>query len=322
MEFRADEKFSREMDAQDSLAPYRDKFYIPKIKTGELSIYFAGNSLGLQPKSVRSMIEGELKDWELFGVEGHVHGRNPWVKYHEFLTNQLAVLVGAKQIEVVAMNTLTVNLHLLMVSFYRPNKERYKILIEQHAFPSDQYAVKSQINFHKFDPESSLLELEPRNGDLFIHKNDLEEILEKEGDSIALIMLGGVNYYTGQVFDMQAITALGHKYGCVVGFDLAHAAGNVPLHLHDWNVDFAVWCSYKYLNGGPGCIAGAFVHEKHTQNSDLPRFEGWWGHDKTTRFQMPSIFNPIKSVEAWQLSNPPISPLRSYTVTLTPCLAK
>jgi kynureninase len=296
-----------QMDADDALRHFREKFYIPKQQNGEEAIYFTGNSLGLQPKTARGYIEQELDDWARLAVEGHLHAKNPWLPYHEFLTEQMARVIGAKSIETVVMNALTVNLHLLLVSFYRPTTERYKIIIEKGAFPSDQYAVESQIKFHGYTSEpGALIELAPREGESTLRTEDILEIIEREGDSIALIMLGGVNYYTGQAFDMKAITDAGHKVGAIVGFDLAHAAGNLELHLHDWEVDFAVWCSYKYLNGGPGAVGGAFIHEKHSRAFDLPRFAGWWGHDKETRFQMGPEFRAIAGAEGWQLSNPPI----------------
>ncbi len=315
MTYRADENFAREMDAADVLSKWRAQFHIPKTKEGRDTIYLCGNSLGLQPKATEAALMQELADWKTLGVEGHFHAKNPWLPYHEFLTRQLANLVGATPLEVVAMNSLTVNLHLLMVSFYRPTKARHKIVIEAQAFPSDQYAVASQIRFHGFDPASSLVELKPRAGELTMRSEDIESLIEREGDSIALIMLGGVNYYTGQLFDMQRITVAGHKKGCIVGFDLAHAAGNVVLKLHDWNVDFACWCSYKYLKSGPGSLAGAFVHERHA-NADLPRFSGWWGHDKKTRFKMGPDYHAIPGAEGWQLSNPPILSLAAVKASL------
>ncbi len=305
----------KKLDAADPLREFRERFHIPKHNGGE-AVYFTGNSLGLQPKTVRTFIEQELKDWETLGVEGHVHAKNPWLPYHEFLTESLARIVGAKPIEVVAMNSLTTNLHLLMVSFYRPTAQRYKIVIEKGAFPSDQYAVESQLKFHGVTDQNALIELTPREGENTLRTEDILETIEKEGESIALIMLGGVNYYTGQAFDMQAITEAGHKKGCVVGFDLAHAAGNIELKLHDWDVDFAAWCSYKYLNAGPGAIGSAFVHERHSQNFDLPRFAGWWGHDKETRFLMGPEFRPIAGAEGWQLSNPPIFQLAALRASL------
>ncbi|MDZ7345041.1 MAG: kynureninase [candidate division KSB1 bacterium] len=314
--FKNSKSFALEMDASDPLAKYRERFHIPKTKTGEDCIYLCGNSLGLQPKTVRAYIEQELKDWETLGVEGHFHAKNPWLPYHEFLTAQTARIVGAKPIEVVVMNSLTVNLHLMLVSFYRPTPQRHKIVIEGNAFPSDQYAVKSQIRFHGFDPSTALIELAPRRGEDTIRTQDIEALIETEGKTIAVIMLGGVNYATGQLFEMDRITKAGHAKGCIVGFDLAHAVGNVPLKLHEWNVDFAVWCSYKYLNAGPGSIAGCFVHERHANNPELPRFAGWWGHDKQTRFLMPSDFHPIPGAEGWQLSNPPILPLAALRAAM------
>jgi kynureninase len=302
------------MDARDPLAHFRERFFIPRMPGGEECIYLCGHSLGLQPKTTRSYIEQELHDWERLGVEGHFHAKYPWMPYHRLLTEQTAELVGAKPHEVVVMNSLTVNLHLLMASFYRPTTQRHKILIERGAFPSDQYAVKSQISFHGFDPLSSLLELTQRDGESCLRDDDIQDLIEREGDSIALILLGGVNYATGQAYDTQAITKIGHKKGCVVAFDLAHAAGNLPLHLHNWGPDFAAWCSYKYLNGGPGCVAGCFVHERHARAWNGPRFAGWWGHDEKTRFQMGPEFRPMPGAEGWQLSNPPImamAPLRA-----------
>jgi kynureninase len=318
---------SGELDDADPLRGFRERFHIPHFE-GEDSVYLAGNSLGLQPKSVRRYIEQELDDWARLGVEGHLHAKHPWLPYHEFVTGSLARLVGAKPIEVVAMNSLTVNLHLLMVSFYRPTAERYKIVIEKGAFPSDQYAVESHIRSHGYTPSDqknavattsgsdSLIQLTPRDGESTLRTEDILETIEREGGSIALIMLGGVNYYTGQAFDMQAITEAGHRKGCVVGFDLAHAAGNIELWLHDWDVDFAAWCSYKYLNAGPGGIAGVFVHDRHSRSFDLPRFAGWWGHDKETRFLMGPDFVPIAGAEGWQLSNPPIFQLAALRASL------
>lgn len=312
-----------EMDAADDLRPFRDQFHLPEFD-GRPAIYFTGNSLGLQPKRTREYIEQELKDWAELGVEGHLHAQHPWLPYHEFVTEPLARVVGAKPVEVVAMNSLTVNLHLLMVSFYRPTRERYKIIIEKGAFPSDQYAVKSQILFHTAESqrrgeevlETALIELKPREGESTLRTEDIVETIEREGDSVALILLGGVNYYTGQAFDMRTIAESGHKAGAIVGFDLAHAAGNLELNLHDWNVDFAVWCSYKYLNAGPGAVAGIFVHERHAHSFELPRFAGWWGHDKETRFLMGPEFAPLTGAEGWQLSNPPIFQLAALRASL------
>jgi kynureninase len=314
--FESTESFAQKMDEQDSLRNFRERFYIPKQESGEDVLYFTGNSLGLQPRSVRAYIEQELKDWETLGVEGHFAAKSAWMPYHEFLTEPMANVIGALPVETVVMNSLTVNLHLLMVSFYRPNGKRNKIVIEKNAFPSDQYAVQSQIKFHGFAPEESLIELTAREGENCLRTEDIEKTIEKRGDEIALIMLGGVNYYTGQAFDMRRITEIGHKAGAVVGFDLAHAAGNLLLELHDWNVDFAAWCSYKYLNSGPGGIAGVFVHERYSQSFNLPRFAGWWGHDKETRFLMDDKFIPMRGAEGWQLSNPPIFQMASLRASL------
>ncbi len=299
-------EFAKSLDKSDELRNYRNEFYIPKNKDGQDSIYLCGNSLGLQPKGVDSIMHQELADWKELGVEGHVHAKNPWVSYEELLTEGLANVVGAKPSEVVAMNTLSVNLHLMMASFYRPTKERFKIVIEESAFPSDQYAVESQIKFHGFDPKDGLVILKPREGNNYILQADIDQFIEDEGNSVALFMLSGVNYYTGQVFNMKHIAELAQKKGCKVGFDLAHGVGNLNLKLHDWNIDFAVWCSYKYLNSGPGAVAGCFVHERHGNDPDLPRFAGWWGHNKERRFLMEPEFEPILGAEGWQLSNVPI----------------
>jgi kynureninase len=315
-QFKTGKSFAKELDAADPLREYRSKFHIPKDETGQEVIYLCGNSLGLQPKSVRAFVEQELKDWQVLGVKGHLHARNPWVPYHELLAEQTARLVGAKPVEIVVMNTLTVNLHLMMVSFYRPTPQRNKIIIESNAFPSDRYAVESQIRFQGYDPSRSLIELQPRDGETTIRTEDIETCLEREGDSIALVMFGGVNYYTGQLFEMDRITRSAHEKDCVVGFDLAHSAGNAVLRLHEWDVDFAIWCSYKYLNGGPGCVAGCFVHEKHAMNTELPRFSGWWGHNKETRFLMEPHFDPIIGAEGWQLGNPPILPLAALRASM------
>lgn len=306
IDYRTNRNFALAVDARDPLAKYRERFHIPQTKIGEDCVYLCGNSLGLQPKTARAYVEQELQDWERLGVDGHLRAKNPWLSYHEMLAPPLARLVGAKPAEVVAMNSLTVNLHLMMISFYRPTPQRHKILIETSAFPSDQYAVKSQLKFHGYDPETALLEIKPRDGEDTIRSEDIYALLEKEGDKVALILLGVVNYYTGQAFDVKGITQAGHAKGCIVGLDLAHGVGNLPLCLHDWNVDFAVWCSYKYLNAGPGSVAGCFVHERHAQDSSLPRLAGWWGHNKARRFLMEPDFEPIAGAEGWQLSNPSI----------------
>ena len=316
MSYKNTQEFSLQLDEKDELKRYRNEFHIPLQKNGQEHIYLCGNSLGLQAKRTKAFINQELEDWATFGVEGHFHAKNPWLPYHEFLAESYAKIVGAKQSEVVAMNTLTVNLHLMLVSFYRPTKNRHKIIIEADAFPSDIYAVESQIKYHGLSPDTSLIKLKPRVGESAIRTEDIEEIIHSQGEDIALIMLGGVNYYTGQVFDFERITKLAQAKAINVGFDLAHGAGNIKLELHNWGVDFAILCSYKYLNSGPGSVAGAFVHEKH-HNSDLPRFAGWWGHNKESRFKMPDEFNPIKSVEGWQLSNPPILSLAAIRASLS-----
>ncbi|MEJ7860796.1 MAG: kynureninase [Pyrinomonadaceae bacterium] len=316
VKFESTEEFARKMDERDALGHFRERFYIPKQANGEDVLYFTGNSLGLQPKTARAFLEQELNDWETLGVEGHFKAENAWMSYHELLTEQMANIIGARAVETVVMNSLSVNLHLLMVSFYRPTRERYKIIIEAGAFPSDQYAVASQIKFHGFDAGDSLIELQPTENETILRTEDIEKAIAENGDAIALILLGGVNYYTGQAFDMRRVTEAGHKIGAVVGFDLAHAAGNIELKLHDWNADFAAWCSYKYLNSGPGGVAGAFVHERHARAFELPRFAGWWGHDKETRFLMDSEFVPITGAEGWQLSNQPILLLASLRASL------
>jgi len=292
------------MDAQDSLALYRSQFYLP-APNGEPQSYFCGHSLGLQPRWAREYVLEELREWETLGVEGHFRSARPWLSYHERLTPHLALLVGAHPAEVVAMNSLTVNLHLLLASFYRPTPERHKVLIERSAFPSDRYAVVSQLRWHGFD-DSALIEIGPRDGESCLREDDIAAALDRDGPSIAAVLLPGVQYLTGQRFNLQQIAALAKQKGCMVGFDLAHAIGNVPLDLHDWNADFAVWCSYKYLNGGPGAIGGAFVHQRHHRDASLPRLAGWWGHDAHSRFAMPDKYVPIAGAEAWQLSNPPI----------------
>ncbi len=315
LEFNTSKEFAHELDARDPLASYRQRFLIPKDSSGKEWTYLCGHSLGLQPKATCQYVNEELEDWARYAVEAHFRGRHPWMPYHHFLTEQLAGIVGASNEEVVAMNSLTVNLHLMMVSFYRPTRQRHKILIERGAFPSDQYAIKSQLRFHGFDPATSLLEATPRAGGSCLRQEEIENLIEREGDSIALVLFGGVNYATGQAFDLQRITRAGHNKGCIVGFDLAHAAGNVSLRLHDWGPDFAVWCTYKYLNGGPGSIAGCFVHERH-RTSDLPRFAGWWGHNDQVRFKMGPNFEPTPGAEGWQISNPSILALAALRASL------
>lgn len=300
-----------------SIDSYRDRFNFPEAKDGLEPIYFTGNSLGLMPKKAREYVDEELEDWARLAVDAHMEARHPWLPYHEFLTDQMAAIIGAKPIETVVMNSLTVNLHLLLVSFYRPTKDRYKILIEKGAFPSDRYAFESQIKFHRNgNVGDALIELAPRDGEATLRTEDILATIRTEGVKIALVLFGGVNYYTGQAFDMAAITAAGHEAGAIVGFDLAHAAGNIELRMHEWDVDFAAWCSYKYLNGGPGAVAGAFVHEHHAANFDLPRFAGWWGHDKETRFLMGPEFKPLAGAEGWQISNPPILQMAALRASL------
>jgi len=307
---------ARKLDLADELSDFKEKFHIPKNKEGKDKIYLCGNSLGLQPKSTKRIIEQELDDWADLGVDGHVNAKNPWFSYHEALSEPMAKIVGAKASEVVIMNSLTVNLHLMMVSFYNPVKGRSKILIEYSTFPSDVYAVKSQIRFHGFNPETDLLFLKPKDNSSLITRDDIDEMLAIHGDEIALIMIGGVNYYTGQYFDLKYITDAGHKNGCIVGFDLAHGAGNIQPNLHETGADFAVWCTYKYLNSGPGALSGAFVHEKHQDWGERPRFEGWWGTNKANRFKMKHEFESMIGAEAWQLSNPPIMAMAPIKASL------
>ncbi|MGC1203466.1 MAG: kynureninase [Flavobacteriaceae bacterium] len=309
-------EYALEQDQNDILKSYRNQFHIPKDEHGNDLIYMTGNSLGLQPKSTKKYVNQELEDWANLGVEGHTHGKTPWLAYHEFLTESMAKVVGAKPIEVIVMNTLTANLHFMMVSFYKPTKKRYKILIESDAFPSDKYAVESQLRHHGFDDKDGLVLWKPREGESILNYEDLENLLETQGDDIALIMIGGVNYYTGQFLDLKRITKLGHKYGCKVGFDCAHGAGNVALNLHASGADFAVWCTYKYLNSGPGSLAGCFVHERHAHNKDLNRFTGWWSHNKKTRFNMRGDFDQLPGAEGWQLSNPPILSMAAIKASL------
>jgi len=309
-------EFAKQLDQEDELFGLRSQFYIPKDKNGNDLIYMTGNSLGLQPKATKDYINQELEDWANLGVEGHTEAKNPWLSYHEFLSDKMAKLVGAKPIEVVVMNTLTTNLHLMMVSFYKPTPTRYKIIIESDAFPSDKYAVESQLRHHGFDDTEGLILWKPRKGEELLHYEDLEAILESEGESVALIMIGGVNYYTGQYFDLKRIAQLGRKYGCMVGFDCAHGAGNVALNLHDSGADFAIWCSYKYLNSGPGSLAGCFVHERYAYDKHLNRFTGWWSHNKQTRFNMRHEFDVLPGAEGWQLSNPPILSMAAIKASL------
>ncbi|MBP7699260.1 MAG: kynureninase [Saprospiraceae bacterium] len=317
MTFQNDLVFAQEQDNADSLSGFRQKFHFPKTPSGKDFIYLTGNSLGLQPKATAAYLQQELSDWQNLGVEGHFRAKNPWKDYHEFLTDAMARVVGAKPIEVVVMNNLTVNLHLLMASFYRPTAKRYKILIENNPFPSDEYAVKSQIQFHGYDVEKSLIKLPQRGNISYFFMADIEQCIRQHGEEIALILIGNVNYLTGQAFDMHRITTLGHSFGCKVGFDLAHGAGNLLMNLHDIGCDFAAWCSYKYLNAGPGGPGGVFVHERHANDDTLLRFAGWWGHDKFTRFNMPPDFKPLAGAEGWQLSNPSVFALAGLKASLT-----
>lgn len=309
-------EFAKSLDKQDKIAHYRNQFHIPKDKEGNEWIYMCGNSLGLQPKSTKDYINQELEDWANFGVEGHFEAKNPWMPYHEFLTESMAKIVGAKPIEVVTMNTLTTNLHLLMVSFYQPTKTKFKIVIESDAFPSDKYAVESQLKFHGFDPKEGLIQWKPRKGEDLLRMEDLETILEEQGDEIALLLIGGVNYYTGQYLDIKRIAEIGHAKDCMVGIDLAHGAGNISPELHNSGVDFAAWCTYKYLNSGPGSLAGLFIHEKHAHNKDLKKFSGWWSHNKDTRFNMRQELDITPGAEGYQLSNPPILSMAAIKASL------
>lgn len=306
--------FAKDIDSRDVLHTYRHQFYFPLLH-GKQALYFTGNSLGLQPKTTQDAVLTELEDWATYGVEGHFHARNPWYSYHELLNESAARIVGAEPAEVVMMNQLTVNLHLLMVSFYRPTPQRYKIICEAKAFPSDQYALESQVRIHGYEPHDTIIEVSPRSGEYCISHDDIYAAIDKHKDELALVIIGGVNYYTGQVFDMKTITQKAHEAGAYVGFDLAHAAGNIELKLHEWNVDFACWCTYKYLNSGPGSVAGAFVHKNH-HHKNLPRLAGWWGHDKVTRFKMEKGFNPIPTAEGWQLSNAPIFSMAAHKASL------
>ncbi len=308
-------RFARQSDRNDPLREFRNHYHIPTAN-GKKAIYFIGNSLGLQPKSTKSIIQEELHDWATLAGEGHLHARRPWLYYHKLSKKYLAGITGAKPSEVVAMNQLTVNLHLMMVSFYRPTKERNKIITEAGAFSSDQYAIESQLRYHGINPTEGLVEVGPREGEYTIRTEDIVSTIEKHRDSVALVLIGGVQYYTGQFFNLKKITEAAHIAGAIAGFDLAHAVGNVPLNLHDDDIDFAVWCSYKYLNSGPGALAGAFVHERHANNFALPRFAGWWGHNEEERFQMQKGFKPMSGVDGWQLSNVPILQAAAHLAAL------
>lgn len=315
MNYQYSAQFAAEMDAKDSLAKFRDQFLFPKVD-GKEAIYFCGNSLGLQPKAVKNYLNRELDNWADLGVDGHFHGEDAWFYARKKSKPALAEIVGAHEHEVVAMNNLSVNLHLLMVSFYRPTAERFKIIVEAGAFPSDQYMLETQVKFHGFDPEKAIVELAPREGEHTLRTDDILAEIRKQGDSLAMVNMAGLQYYTGQVFDMKAITEAAHEVGAYAGFDLAHAAGNVVLELHDWGVDFATWCSYKYLNSGPGNVSGIFVHERFAERPDLPRFAGWWGHDEGQRFLMEKGFVPMYGVDGWQLSNSDVLGLAAHQASL------
>jgi len=313
--YEANEAYAVGQDQRDPLAGFRDRFHFPDAENGRKALYFAGNSLGLQPKSAQAYVQEVLNDWAQYAVEGHFKAEHPWMPYHEFVTPTLSDLVGALPTEVVAMNSLTVNLHLLMVSFYRPTQTRYKILMEENAFPSDRYALESQLKFHGIDPQDGLLVAKARKGETTLRTEDIEALIHENRDSLATVLIGGVNYYTGQFFELERITQAAHEADALMGVDLAHGIGNVPLQLHNWGVDFAAWCTYKYLNAGPGATAGIYVHERHAA-ADLPRFHGWWGQDKASRFLMGPEFQPIQGAEAWQLSNPAILPLATLRASL------
>jgi kynureninase len=315
MDFQNNLEFAKQLDAQDPLKHFREKFLIPQHK-GKDSIYFTGNSLGLQPKSAKDEIEKVLNEWASLAVEAHFYATTPWIKYHDFFPKPLSKIIGALEHEIVVMNSLTVNLHLLMVTFYQPTKERYKIICEAKAFPSDQYAFESQVKFHGFDPEDAIIEVAPRENEHNLRTEDIIKTIRQHSNETALVLFGGINYYSGQFYDLKAITETAHAVGAYAGFDLAHAAGNVELYLHDWDVDFASWCSYKYLNSSPGGISGVYVHEKHISNSALPRFAGWWGYNKETRFQMEKGFDAIPTAEGWQVSNSPILLMAAHKASL------
>jgi kynureninase len=315
MDFQNNADHARSLDAEDELSSWKDQFLFPQHQ-GQSVLYFTGNSLGLQPKGVKDALIQECDDWQKYGVEGHMHAKNPWYSYHERFTEGASALVGALPTEVVVMNQLTVNLQLLLTSFYRPVGKRIKILFENKPFPSDIYAFESQAGVHGLLPEDVLVELQPRPDEWNLRTEDIILKIEELGDTLATVCIGAVNYFTGQFFDLKKITEAAHRVGAMAGFDLAHTAGNLPLQLHDWQVDFACWCSYKYLNSGPGGVAGAFIHERHVNNVDLPRLAGWWGHNKQSRFQMLPGFDPIPSAEAWQLSNAPIFSMAAHKVAL------
>lgn len=313
--FEATAEYAQGLDQVDILFPFRERFHFPQHEGKDVR-YFCGNSLGLQPKSVSYLMQQELEDWAKYGVEGHFDARNPWFSYHHLFTERLAKIVGALKDEVVASNTLTVNLHLLMLSFYRPEGKRYKIIMEAGAFPSDQYAVETQVRMYGYDPENAIIEITPREGAHIIEEEDILKAIDEAGQELALVMFGGVNYYTGQFFDLKAITEAAHRVGAYAGFDLAHAVGNMPLQLHDWNVDFACWCSYKYLNSGPGGVGGIYVHQHHAKNPKIFRLGGWWGNDEKDRFKMRKGFHPQKNAGSWQMSNAPVFNMVAHNASL------
>jgi len=315
MQFENSREFAKKLDKEDKISKYRDEFIFPKVN-GKDVIYFVGNSLGLQPKSARKYVDEVMKDWGELAVEGHFYAEKSWWDYHERFSEKLAKVVGAKPSEVTVMNTLTVNLHLLMVSFYRPKGKRYKIICEEKAFPSDQYMISSQVRFHGYEPSDAIVEIKKRDGENNFRTEDILKKIEEVGEECALVLIGGVNYYTGQVFNMETITKAGHDIGAFVGWDLAHGAGNIELKLSEWNVDFAAWCSYKYMNSGPGNASGCFINEKYHNKKEIPRFEGWWGHNKERRFLMEPEFQPEPTADAWQISNAPILALAPYLASL------
>ncbi len=315
MQYQNTLEFVIQMDSNDPLKNFRDKFYIPIINKKQC-IYFVGNSLGLQPKTTQDYIYNELENWANYGVEAHFHAKTSWVDYHDIFIEPLSKIVGCLPHEIVVMNHLTVNLHLLLTTFYRPTKERYKIICEAKAFPSDQYALESQVKLHELEPDDTIIEVAPREGEYNIRTEDIFDTIDKHKNELTLVLFGGINYYTGKVFDMKTITEAAHNAGAYCGFDLAHAAGNIELHMHDWDVDFACWCSYKYLNSGPGNIAGAYIHERFVSDASMPRMAGWWGYDKESRFKMTKNFKPIPTAEGWQLSNSPIISMAAHKASL------
>lgn len=315
MTFKNTIEFAQQLDNQDPLKSFRDKFYIP-ILHGKEAAYFNGNSLGLQPKTAQDYVLNEMENWANYGVEGHFHGRNPWGNFNETLSKKLAPLLGASPEEIAVMNQLTINLHLLLTTFYRPDKTRFKILCEENAFSSDLYAIDSHLKLAGHNSADALIEIKPKNGEYYVRNEDVIDAIKRHGNEVALVFIGGVNYYTGQVFDMKAITAAAHEVGAKCGFDLAHGIGNIEMHLHDWEVDFACWCTYKYLNSGPGGIGGAFIHQRYVSDQTLPRLAGWWGTDKHERFQFKKDFNAIPTAEGWQLSNPPVLSMAAHKAAL------